>query len=141
MRGFFVKLRGWVAEARRSMLQHLMETFDQPKRFPKVLTVIWWFVYLPLVALEARLLYEQTWLTYTRGEQMIGFSIAHQFPELLLFGLAGWLGSILWCIVALLFILRRRYQISTISKLQFALALTTLLLTFMPVDRLVLKLR
>jgi hypothetical protein len=118
-----------------------METNDQPKRFPKVLTVIWWFVYPPLGALEARLLYEQIWLTYTRGEQMIGFSMAHQFPELLLFGLAGCIGSILWSIVALVFILRRRYQISTASKLQFALALTTLLLIFTPIDRLVLKLR
>ena len=118
-----------------------METFDQPKRFPKVLTLIWWFVYLPLAALEARLLYEQSWLTYTRGEQMIGFSMAHQFPELLLFGLAGWIGSILWCLVALILILRRRYQISTVCKFQFALTLTTLLLSFMPVDRLVLKLR
>ena len=116
-------------------------TFDQPIRFPKVLTVIWWFVYLPLAALEARLLYEQTWLTYTRGEQMIGFSMAHQFPELLLFGLVGFLGCILWCVVALVFILRRRYQTSTVTKLQFALALTTLLLIFIPVDRLVLKLR
>lgn len=117
-----------------------METFDQPKRLPKVLTVIWWFVYLPLAALEARLLYEQTWLTYTRGEQMIGFSMAHQFPELILFGLGGWLGSILWCIVAFFFFWRR-YQMSIVNRFQFALALTTLLLILVPIDRLVLRLR
>lgn len=118
-----------------------METFEQPKGFPKFVTVIWWVVYLPLLALEARLLYEQTWLTYTRGEQMIGFSMAHQFPELLLIGLAGWLGCILWCIVALVFMLRRRYQTSIVSRLQFALALTTVLLMIVPIDRLVLRLR
>ena len=116
-----------------------MDIFE-PKQFPKLLTLIWWFVYLPLAALEARLLYEQTWLTYTRGEQMIGFSMAHQFPELLLFGLAGWLGCILWCIVILVLILGRRYKTSTVSRLQFVLALTTLLLIFVPVDRLVLRL-
>lgn len=110
------------------------------KRLPKVLTVIWWFVYLPLAALEARLLYEQTWLTYTRGEQMIGFSMAHQFPELILFGLAGWLGCVLWCIVTVIFIFGRGYKTSTVSRLQFALALTTLLLVFVPVDKLVLRL-
>jgi hypothetical protein len=118
-----------------------METFDQPKRFPKFLTVSWWFVYLPLATLEARLLYEQTWLTYTRGEQMIGFTMAHQFPELLLFGLVGWIGCVIWCITALVLIVRRRHQIPGVTRLQFALVVITLLLQFVPVDRLVLRLR
>jgi hypothetical protein len=117
-----------------------METFDQRKSFPKVLTVSWWFVYLPLAALEARILYEQTWLTYTRGEQMIGFAMAHQFPELLLLGLAGWLGCVLWC-VAIVFMLFRRRPIPTFIRLQFVLAVITLLFPLVPVDRLVLRLR
>ena len=119
----------------------LMETFEQPKKFPLFFSVIWWFVYLPLAALETRLLWEQTWLTYMRGEQMIGFSMAHQFPEIILFGLVGWLGCFLWCIVALVFLFWRRYQMSIVNRLQLALALTTLLLMFVPVDRLVLRLR
>ena len=104
-------------------------------------TVIWWFVYLPLAVLETRLLWEQTWLTYMRGEQMIGFSMAHQFPEIIFFGLAGWLGCILWCIVALVFRLWLGYQMSIVTRVQFALALTTLIFVFVPVDRLVLRLR
>lgn len=111
------------------------------KKFPKFLTVSWWFVYPPLAVLEARLLWEQTWLTYMRGEQMIGFSMAHQLPLLVLIGLAGWVGCILWSLVALIFILRRRHQVSTVNIVQFALALTTLILMFVPVDKLVLKLR
>jgi hypothetical protein len=118
-----------------------METFDRPKSLPKVLTVSWWFVYLPLAALEARILYEQTWLTYTRGAQMIGFAMAHQFPELLLFGLAGWLGCVLWCVATLVLMLGQRHPIPTVIRLQFALAVITLLLPFVPVDRLVLRLR
>lgn len=131
-------------EERRSeteRLDLLMERFETVRKFPKILTVVWWFVYLPLAALEARLLWEQTWLTYTRGEQMIGFSLAHQFPELVLLGLAGWLGCLLWCFVALIFILRPRYQTPTVNKVQFALALTTLILPFVPIDKLVLRLR
>ena len=134
-------MRGRPVQAQRSVASHVMAIFGHSKQFPKLLTVIWWFVYLPLAALEARILYEQTWWTYTRGEQMIGFSMAHQLPELLLLGLAGWLGCVLWCIIALAFFIGRRTHIPTISRLQFALAAITLLLPFVPVDRLVLSLR
>lgn len=118
-----------------------MKRFDQPKTFPKHLTLIWWFVYLPFAALESRLLYEQTWLTYTYGEQMIGFAMAHNFPVLLLFGLVGWIGCVIWCIVTLVLIVRRKHQIPIVSRLQFALTVITLLLQFIPVDRMVLRLR
>jgi hypothetical protein len=118
-----------------------METLNQPKRCPQLLTASWWFVYLPLAALEARLLYEQIWLTYTEGGQMIGFAMAHQFPELLLVGLFGGIGCAVWCIVALVFIVPRRHQIPMVSRIQFALAVITLLLQFVPIDRLVLRLR
>ena len=118
-----------------------METLDQSKRLPKVLTVIWWFVYLPLAVFEVRILWEQTWLTYTRGEQMIGFSLAHQFPVFVLIALAGCLGCILWCIITLVFILRRRYHISTVTKVQVALALITLIFMFLPIDKFVLRVR
>jgi hypothetical protein len=117
-----------------------METSEQPKRFPKLLNMIWWFVYLPVAVLEAELLYEQTWLTYTKGEQMIGFTMAHRFVELVLFGFAGWLGCVLWSIVVVL-ILGRRHQISTVTRIQFALAVIALLYPFVPIDRLVLRLR
>ena len=33
--------------------------------------------------------WEQTWLTWTHGQQMFGFSLAHQHPELLLLGFLG----------------------------------------------------
>jgi len=118
----------------------VVETFDQQKIFPKHLTVTWWLVYPPLATFVARLLYEQTWLTYRYGKQMIGFAMIHNFPELLLFGLVGWIGCIAWCIVALVLIVRRRHQIPVIIKLQLALAVTTLLLLLVPIDKFVLKL-
>jgi len=118
-----------------------MGTFDQPKNFPKLLNVLWWFVYIPAAVLEAELLYEQTWLTYTKGEQMIGFTMAHRFVEVVLFGFAGWIGCTLWCIVVLVLILARRHQISTVTRIQFALTFTALLYPFVPIDRLVLRLR
>jgi hypothetical protein len=118
----------------------VVETFDQRKVFPKHLTIMWWLVYPLLATFVARLLYEQTWLTYRYGEQMIGFAMIHSFPELLILGLLGWIGCIAWCIVALALIVRRSHQIQIASKLQLALAVITLLLLFVPIDKFVLKL-
>lgn len=118
-----------------------METSGQTRRFPKLLTVSWWFVYLPLLALEARLLYEETWLTYTRGEQMIGFTMAHKFPELLLLGFFGWAGCLIWCSIALVVIVRRKHELPLVGRIQLTFAAVTLLLPFVPIDRLVLRLR
>lgn len=118
----------------------VVETFDQQKIFPKHLTVTWWLVYPPLATFVARLLYEQTWLTYRYGKQMIGFAMIHSFPELLLFGLVGWIGCFAWCSAVLTLIVRRSHQIQIASKLQLALAVTTLLLLLVPIDKFVLKL-
>lgn len=101
---------------------------------------MWRLVYPLLATLVARLLYEQTWLTYRYGEQMIGFAMIHSFPVLLILGLLGWIGCIAWCIVALALIVRRNHQIQIASKLQLALAVITLLLLFVPIDKFVLKL-
>jgi ABC-type thiamin/hydroxymethylpyrimidine transport system permease subunit len=118
-----------------------MTELERPKNFPTLLTVGWWFVFLPFAALAARLLYEQIWLTYTQGPQMIGFTMAHQFLPLLLLGFLGEIGCAIWCIAALVIFVRRRHEIGTFPKVQFALAAVTLLLQWVPVDEIVLKLR
>ena len=118
-----------------------MNAIEQRKPFPKALLVSWWFAYLPLAALEGRFLYEQIWLTYTRGEQMIGFTMVHQFPLLLIVGLAGWLGCFVWCVIALMVLVKRRHEMGITARIQFSLAAVTLLLMCVPVDSLVLKLR
>lgn len=91
--------------------------------------------------MEGRLLYEQTWLTFINGPQNIGFAMAHQAVLILLVGLAGKLCTILWICWGLLFASGRRYRFSTPVKVQFALACTTVILSFLPIDRFVLWLR
>ena len=87
------------------------------------------------------MLYEQVWLTYTQGPQMIGFTMAHQFPILLLLGLFGEVGCVIWCLAALVVFVRREHHIGMLGKVQFALAAITLALQYAPVDQIVLTLR
>lgn len=49
--------------------------------------IISWFILFPLAfLLTARLIYEQTYLTWAQGVQMVGFSLAHQGLGFLIFG-------------------------------------------------------
>ncbi len=114
---------------------------ERAKNFPRLLTVSWWFVFIPFAALGARLLYEQTWLTYTRGPQMIGFTMVHQFFPLLLYGFLGEIGCGIWCIAALITFVRGQHRITAFPKVQFAFAAILLILQWVPVDEIVLKLR
>ena len=71
--------------------------------------VIWWWVALAAsVPLYLRILWEQTALTWQRGPQMIGFSLAHQHPEIVLLGLVGYVGMLVWLVAAGVSALRRR---------------------------------
>jgi len=62
--------------------------------------------------MQLRLIYEYTWLTWAWGPQMIGFSMAHAFPFVLMLGWLGLLGCVVWFPVALLLIARRRFAMS-----------------------------
>jgi hypothetical protein len=117
-----------------------IQTFEHTTLLTWMLGRGWWFVYLPFAALETRLLWEQTWLTWTRGEQMIGFSLAHQHPELLLLGFLGAIGTGLWVLAAVMTLGLRRNRLLTMGKVQLCLAAGTLVLAFLPVDRWVLRL-
>ncbi len=118
-----------------------IRTFEHTTLLTSILGWGWWFVYVPFAALETRLLWEQTWLTWTRGRQMIGFSLAHQHPELLLLGLLGAIGTALWVLTSMVTLALRRNRLLTTGKVQLCLAAGTLLLTLLPVDRWVLRLR
>jgi len=59
-----------------------------------------------LLAIEA--VWEQTFLTWLRGPQMVGFAVAHIFGPLLLLGLLCVLLSHLWAVVALTMVIRYR---------------------------------
>jgi hypothetical protein len=52
-----------------------------------------------VVPVVARLVWEMTYLTWRDGEQMIGFTIMHEFPSLFLAGYAVYFGAAVWLLV------------------------------------------
>ena len=118
-----------------------MQTFQRSTKLTWLLAWTWWFVYVPFAVLQARLVWEKTWLTWTRGAQMIGFSLAHQYPEVVLLGALGGLGTALWVLVAVVLLLSRRHTLLTVGKVQLALSVFTLAVAFLPIDDWVLRFR
>jgi hypothetical protein len=118
-----------------------MQTFEKTTLLTWMLSWSWWFVYLPFAGLEIRLLWEQTWLTWTQGRQMIGFSLMHVYPGLLILGVLGAIGTALWVLVAIIVLALRRHKLLAAGKVQLCLSAGTLALVFLPIDRWVLRLR
>lgn len=58
--------------------------------------------------LTLRMVWETTWLTWQGGPQMVGFSMAHEFPALLLFGAAAFVGLAAWTVYAIVICLWKR---------------------------------
>jgi hypothetical protein len=118
-----------------------MQTFQKTTLVSWVLGWSWWFVYFPFAAFEMRLAWEETWLTWTQGEQMIGFTLMHVYGGFFLVGVLGALGTALWVFVAATLLLLRRNKLLMTGKVQFGLATGTLVLALLPIDRWVLRLR
>lgn len=58
-----------------------------------------------------RIVFEETVLTWAYGPQMIGFTMAHTMPLMLLAGLIGLGGGLLWFLIALVLLYRRRFRV------------------------------
>lgn len=101
----------------------------------------WWFVYTPFAALAMRLLWEETWLTWIRGEQMVGFHLAHAHPVFTLLGFLGFAGTVLWVLLTVGVWAVRRYTLLRAGKVQLCLSIATIVLAVLPVDSWVLRLR
>ena len=65
------------------------------------LSRIWWVGVVStalVLPLSLRLVWEMTYLTWKNGPQMIGFSLAHTFPILILLGAVSWIFSAVWLV-------------------------------------------
>lgn len=71
------------------------------------LLIWWWLAFAASAPFYLRILWEQTALTWQRGPQMIGFSLAHQHPEILFLGLAGYAAMLGWLVAVGVTVLRR----------------------------------
>ena len=81
--------------------------------------------------LALRLVWEMTWLTWHDGPQMVGFSMAHVFPLVLLVGAAAWLGLAIWIFAAVIMCFRKR-TIGWADALLLGLSIFTCASTFIP---------
>jgi len=60
------------------------------------------------IPLACRLIWEMTWLTWREGPQMIGFTVAHSMPALLIIGTVSMFGAAIWFVTVIVATLLRR---------------------------------
>ncbi len=106
----------------------------KPLGLPRWLMITWFIIFPLAFLLIARFVYEQTYLTWVGGLQMVGFTLAHQglgflVPGMLALGLTHvWL-----LIVVMLIAVSRRYrQLSKFQAAVTAATVLTLLLNYVP---------
>ena len=88
--------------------------------------------------LAAETVYEQTFLTYWEGPQMIGFTLAHEHIGFLLFGMAGTLGLYVWSTMFLIAFGYRRtkrgQKALTVEWLQLGASVLVLSVCWIPYE-------
>ena len=62
--------------------------------------------------LTARIVYEETFLTWRHGPQMVGFTMVHAFPFVLLAGMLGQVGACIWWILSIIRLARRSNRVT-----------------------------
>ena len=107
-----------------------------PKGLPLWLVLIGWLLLLCAASLNARLVWEQTFLTWRNGPQMVGFSLTHQHPEVVLLGFPLMILAHLWLIsaAALLIVKKGRAYFTRPQWLLTALTAVTLGVGHVPYD-------
>jgi hypothetical protein len=85
---------------------------------------VWWFCSSPFAfAFAARILWEKTVWTWSRGPQMVGFSLMHIHPVFAVFGILCCLAVMIWIVAAIPFAISRRGSISIADVGMFVCAL------------------
>lgn len=75
--------------------------------------------------------WEKTWLTWHQGPQMIGFSLVHAFPYVLVVGALSWVAMLVWCIAIAVTMLERR-SLARRDYILIIVSLITLACPFIP---------
>ena len=91
--------------------------------FPRLWTVIGYILVADVAIFTGRIVYEETILTWKNGPQMVGFAMAHIMPPLLLTGLIGVIGGLLWLIFSVTLLFRRRFRLPWFDLLPILLLL------------------
>jgi hypothetical protein len=85
---------------------------NPPVGFPTPWTIAGYIVLVAAALFVGRIVYEETILTWTHGPQMVGFAMLHgAVPFFPFAGLVGALGGLLWIIVSLILLVRKKFRI------------------------------
>jgi len=98
------------------------------KQTPRWLWVSWCLLYPGTLLLMSRQVYEQTYLTWREGPQMVGFSFVHLYPALFVLGASSYFASFLWLLVTVITLVLRRLRATWVLWSLSALMLLTLAL-------------
>jgi len=98
------------------------------------LWVAWWAIYPGTAILLGRQLYEQTYLTWKSGPQMIGFSFVHFYPLLFLFDVLSMMAAHVWLLAVVITLVRQRGRLCWHRWVQAGLTVATLAIDYVPTE-------
>jgi hypothetical protein len=107
---------------------------NERQSLPNWLAVWWWVAFVVAAPLYLRLLWEQTFLTWRAGRQMIGFSLVHRHLEILVAGLAGYVLFLAWIIVTAVYLAMKRTRPSRSTLAYLSIPCLATALNFVPYD-------
>ena len=97
--------------------------------------MISWFIAFPLAfLLTARFVYEQTYVTWAHGLQMVGFTLAHQRLEFLIPGILALGLSHVWLLIVMVLVTvsKRCRRLTKWQAAIVAATVLTLVLNYIP---------
>ena len=116
-----------------NMLTIMVGTESKSDRLPLWVIISWCLIFPGAFLLTARLVYEQTYLTWVSGAQMVGFSMAHQQLLFLLWGSISILAIHIWLLIVAVILVKRRFQLaSRWQRKAVGLTALTLVLNYVP---------
>jgi hypothetical protein len=103
--------------------------------FPKPWTATGYLLLCGAALFVGRIIYEETLLTWVNGPQMVGFAMMHGgVPFILIAGLIGLLGGLLWLIASGVMLLRKKFRIPLTDWLPVILLPLVAMLLFIPYE-------
>jgi len=96
---------------------------------PKWLVVWWWIAIICAMPLYLRILWEQTLLTWTHGQQNVGWTIIHNYIEFFIFGIIGFLLVFVWILSACIYFLVKKKCPAKNTIFYFAVPLVAIALS------------
>jgi uncharacterized membrane protein len=109
-----------------------MQNMQIPGALPKLLK-FWWASASPFALLfAARILWEKTIWTWSRGPQAVGFALWHIHPALATVGVLASFAIMLWLLIAIPFAIARRREIEPTDWLMMGASALIVMILALP---------